>query len=151
MPRITPYKRGVYPLIEGNDRVFFDGEFRKIEECLKSVIDNLKAPYRLPDATIASGVVTIGQASPTTINWLSVDTEAAGATDNLDTISWGAGTTAQIVTFYAASGARTVVFKDGTGNLHLEGDMSLDSSDDNITLQYFSGSGWWELARVNAA
>jgi hypothetical protein len=34
---MAPYKKGIYPVIEGNDRVFFDTEFRKIEEAFNDI------------------------------------------------------------------------------------------------------------------
>jgi hypothetical protein len=39
MVAITPYIKSVYPTIEGNDRVYFDREFQKIQDCLRAVLD----------------------------------------------------------------------------------------------------------------
>jgi hypothetical protein len=90
--------------------------------------------------TIASGAVTASEAYHT------VDTESAAASDDLDTINGGASLRGQIVVFRAASSARTVVFKDGTGNLQLNGDFSLTHIDDAIAL-LFTGATWIEVAR----
>jgi hypothetical protein len=92
--------------------------------------------------TIASGVITVTRSKHV------VSTEAAAASDDLDTINGGhAG---MIVVLAAQNDARTVVCKDGTGNLRLNGDFSIDSTADTITLVY-DGSNWLELARSDNA
>lgn len=93
---------------------------------------------------IASGVVTATQSSH------SIDTESAAASDDLDTISGGAGE--QILIIRAANDAHTVVVKHGTGNIYLTGaaDFSLDHSKDRLMLQKF-GSDWVEIGRGNNA
>ena len=88
--------------------------------------------------TIATGAVTA------TGRWHLIDTEAAAATDDLDTIS---GTTAgQIYVFQAVNSARDVVFKDGTGNLKMAGDFTADNVEDTITF-ISNGTNLYELAR----
>jgi hypothetical protein len=76
---------------------------------------------------------------------LTVDTEAAAATDDLATLTY-AGHAGDTVRLRAANGARDVVVKDGTGNMRLAGDMTLDNVEDSITLQ-FNGTNWDEIAR----
>ena len=88
--------------------------------------------------TIATGAVTA------TTSFHAIDTEAAGATDDLDTIS--GGQTGQVLYIHAANGARDVVAKDGTGNLKLAGDFTMDNAEDTLTL-IFDGTNWLELAR----
>ena len=88
--------------------------------------------------TIATGVVTI------TTSFHAIDTEAAAATDDLDTIS--GGQTGQVLYIHAANGARDVVAKDGTGNLKLVGDFTMNNTEDMLTL-IFDGTNWLELAR----
>jgi hypothetical protein len=144
MANITPYKRGVYPVIEGNDRIYFDSEFRKIEECLRSVLAALTSAS-VAD-TIASGVAAFDESSHLS-RIFTVDTESAGATDDLDTINGGKH--GQLVIVRAANSSRTIVCKDGTGNLKLAGDHSLDNTEDSITLLNVSGTTWIELARSN--
>jgi hypothetical protein len=46
----------------------------------------------------------------------------------------------------AANSARTVVAKDATGNLRLNGDFSLDHQNDTLTLIY-NGTNWLEVSR----
>ena len=88
--------------------------------------------------TIATGAITAAG------RWHLIDTEAAAATDDLDTIS---GTTAgQIYVFQAADSARDVVFKDGTGNLKMAGDFTADNVEDTITF-ISNGTNLYELAR----
>jgi hypothetical protein len=93
------------------------------------------------ELTIAGGQITVGGHSIYT-----VDTEADGASDDLDTISGGLPN--QILILQAANGGRTVVCKDGTGNLSLAGDCSLDNADDTVTMLK-RDSNWIELARSN--
>jgi hypothetical protein len=96
--------------------------------------------------TIASGVITlIGDFGGALVE---VDTEGAAASDDLDTIS--GGRTGQIIVLSAADNDHDVVLKDGTGNLRLGGDRTLDTTNDTITL-YYTGSAWLELAFANNA
>jgi hypothetical protein len=94
----------------------------------------------LRNLTIASGAVTLTGSS----SFVLIDTEGAAATDDLDTID--GGQFGQVTTFAANNTARTVVFKDGTGNLRLNGDFSLDNTEDSITC-VFNGTNWLEIAR----
>lgn len=90
--------------------------------------------------TIATGAITA------TYNYHLVDTEAAAATDDLDTISGGVA--GQRLVLRAANSARTVVVKDGTGNIQCAGDFSLDNAQDTIELIYDSAlSAWLEIGR----
>jgi hypothetical protein len=92
--------------------------------------------------TIASGVITI------TSSYHRIDTEGAAATDDLVTINGGA--TGQYLTLRALWDTRDVVVKDGTGNLQLEGDMTLNNAYDTITLIYDEHhAAWLEVARSN--
>ena len=76
-----------------------------------------------------------------------IDTEGGAASDDLDTINTtDAWDNDQWLTLHANNDARTVVLKDGTGNLKLAGDFSLDNTEDRITLQ-FDGTNWVELFR----
>lgn len=91
--------------------------------------------------TISGGAITA------TKNLHAVDTEGGASTDDLDTIN---GTDeGQIIVLRAVNSARTVVVKDGTGNLRLAGDFSLDHLQDSITLINFDGSNFIELSRSN--
>lgn len=92
--------------------------------------------------TIAGGVITATQTRT------AVDTEGAAATDDLDTIN--GGTAGDIIILSAADSTHDVVCKDGTGNLSLEGDFTLDNGADKLVLMY-SGSVWTEISRANNA
>ena len=91
--------------------------------------------------TIASGVIA------TTSSFLRIDTEASAATDDLDTIN--NTRKGVILVIKAFSNVRTVVLKDGTGNLKLAGDCTLDNSDDSITLIHDNNNNLVELSRSN--
>jgi hypothetical protein len=92
--------------------------------------------------TIASGVIDLtitghgGQDTGTPMS-IIIDTEGAAATDDLDTIS---GTRdGMIIIPRAANSARTVVLKNGTGNLFMQADFSLNNTLDAIMLQSRNG------------
>lgn len=90
--------------------------------------------------TIASGTITV------TESYHEVDTEGAAATDDLDTISTDGISNGSVLVLQPASTLRTVVCKDGTGNLRLAGDFSMDGNHDTITL-IKDTSFWYELSR----
>lgn len=89
------------------------------------------------ELTIASGAVTC------TGSFHTIDTEADGASDDLDTISGGVA--GQILVIQANNASRTVVVKDGTGNIKCGGDRTLDNSEDTMLL-ISDGTSWYELA-----
>lgn len=87
------------------------------------------------ELTIASGVITV------TRGWHSVDTESDGASDDLDTINGGVDGMTLVIR--ADNAARTVVVKDGTGNIKGPGDVTLDNSEDTCTLIYDGTNSVW--------
>ena len=104
----------------------------------------------LPDSsekTIASGAITIGAG---TVSLITVDTESSAASDDLATITM-TGSTGHILALFANHTARTVVLKDGTGNLDLDGaDITLDSDEKGVVLVW-TGSKWKALSTPSAA
>lgn len=97
-------------------------------------------------STIASGVISVFNEG-----LYVVDTEAAAASDDLATISAHSSyvlPTGKIIVVRAANSARSVVAKDGTGNLQLAGDCTLDNAQDTLVLMY-DGTNWLELCRSN--
>lgn len=91
--------------------------------------------------TIASGAVTLEADIPGPI---FVDTESAAASDDLDTIS--GGYEGQMITLRAANTARTVVVKNGTGNISCGADFSMADNRDQITLlRYYNV--WMAIAK----
>lgn len=90
--------------------------------------------------TIATGAITVVQ------QYHLVDTEAAAASDDLDTIS--GGVTGEQIVLRAANTARTVVIKHATGNIQLNGaaDFSLDTTEKALAL-FFDGTNWLEMAK----
>ena len=103
---------------------------------------NMSVSHRIhgdgSELTISTGAVTI------TTAYHRVDTQSDAASDDLDTVS--GGTTGQILVLRAENDARSVVAKDGTGNLKLAGDCTLDNTEDTLTLIY-NGTNWLELSR----
>lgn len=92
------------------------------------------------ELTIASGAITVYS------GYHNVDTEANAASDDLDTINGGAD--GMRLVLQANNAARTVVCKDGTGNLKLAGDFSLDNTEDTIDLIFNAVlNAWCEIGR----
>lgn len=88
--------------------------------------------------TIATGVITA------TGSYHLIDTEGAAASDDLDTIN---GTVdGQFLVIRAADTTHTVVAKDGTGNLKLAGDFTMDNSEDTLLL-WSDGTNLYEISR----
>ena len=88
------------------------------------------------ELTISGGVVTKTQ------SYHTVDTESDGATDDLDTINGGAA--GDIIIVRPAHTDRTVVLKDGTGNLDLDADVTLDSTE-TLCVLLFDGTNWQKI------
>lgn len=105
-------------------------------------VDQEGVTFSMVDTTIAAGAITV------TSSFHRVDTEAAAATDDLATINGGSNGTLLILKPF--SSARTVVVKDGTGNLHLAGDFSLTNTLDTIMLVHVNGL-WLEISRSDNA
>lgn len=95
------------------------------------------------ESTIASGVIT-----PAAGSYFTIDTESDAASDNLDTILATNFKPGDIVIVQANNTARTVVLKDGTGNLKLSGDFSLDNTEDTAQLLLI-GTNWVQVATSN--
>lgn len=98
---------------------------------------NLGTPTML---TIATGVIT------RTRSYHTVNTQGSASTDDLDTVN--GGVTGDILILRAVNSARTVVVKDGTGNIQLAGDVTLDNVQDTLILIY-DGTNWLEIAASN--
>tara|TARA_R110001606_G_scaffold19827_1_gene72326 strand:+ start:1117 stop:3303 length:2187 start_codon:yes stop_codon:yes gene_type:complete len=133
-------------LVQGYQFVTFDG----YDNRYATIIDKsagILTPYINPqklvigdrsEKTIVAGVVTA------TGSFHEIDTQGDAASDDLDTINGGENGMTLIIV--AANSARTVVAKDSTGNLRLNGDFSLDHQNDTLTLIY-NGSNWLEVSR----
>lgn len=94
------------------------------------------------ELTIASGAVTRTQ------TYHTLDTEGDAGTDDLDTINGGAN--GDILILRPVSPDRTIVAKDGTGNLSLAGDFTMDDNDDTLVV-ILAGSLWLEISRSDNA
>jgi len=95
------------------------------------------------ELTIDAGSITVEQALH------SVDTESDAATDDLDTIV--ATNYPGLLLVRANNAARTVVLKDGTGNLELGGaDIELDAIDKFVILQWDTAETKWLIAGGSA-
>lgn len=127
---------------ESDDLVEYKRWSQDIVAVMVNVVRDVTAltavPLAGPTLVIASGALAA------TATFHLVDTEGAASTDDLATIN--GGTTGQRLVLTAASDARTIVLKDGTGNLALAGDFSLTHTEDTIEL-IAVGNNWFELSR----
>jgi len=97
-------------------------DIRDNEEFLKAYL----SPDATTELTIAAGVITVTQ------TYHRVDTAGDAASDDLDTI---AGVSeGQIAILRAEHTDRTVVLKNGVGNLILGTDISLDNTSKHVAL-----------------
>jgi len=87
--------------------------------------------------TIASGSITATQ------NWHTVDTEAAAASDNLDTIT--AGADGQVLLLRITADARNVIIRHGVDNIVCggAGNITLDLTSDLVILIYDDNIDKW--------
>lgn len=111
-----------------------------------ALIDGWVTPnYKLgaqSELTISAGVITV------TGGYHSVDTEGDAATDNLDTIN--GGVEGQLLIIRPNNDARTIVVKNGTGNIICGTDATLDAVSDTW-MGIYNGSSWLEIARSDNA
>ena len=77
-----------------------------------------------------------------------VDTEGGVGSDDLDTI-YG-GEQGDLIIIRAEDDARSIVCKNGTGNLRLPADMTLDNTKD-IQMLYYDGTDWCEVTASSNA
>ena len=139
---------GVRPQIEfawlssdptaGEGRIWYRSDIDRLRVRANGITRNFTMDGTNTTLTIASGAVAA------TTSFHAIDTESAGASDDLDTIT--GGQTGQVLYIHAANGARDVVAKDGTGNLKLAGDFTMNNTEDVLTLIY-DGANWLELSR----
>jgi len=135
----TKYRAGLMPPITNSF-----AEAQTFQDGFTSQGDtSFVAGFRLPinTLTISGGAITI------TGGYHRLGGEG-GAADDLDTINGGQD--GQILVLRALSDSVTITVKDGTGNLSLEGDCTLDNYHDTITLIYDGATAsWLEIARSN--
>jgi hypothetical protein len=108
---------------------------------------NITPPLAGSNYVIASGVLDVSgfiASQNKTLSRVQVDTEGSAASDDLDTINGMIN--GDLLILSAANDARTVVVKDGTGNIRCAGDFSMDNTQDRIVLLR-EGAIWYELAR----
>lgn len=97
------------------------------------------------ELTIASGAITVTQ------NYHYVDTQDNDPSDDLDTITPDSGIgEGFVLALRVAAGTRTVVLKDGTGNLDLGRDVTLDENEKTFALIY-DGANWRPLTIASFA
>ncbi|MDW9572111.1 hypothetical protein GOA75_20045 [Sinorhizobium meliloti] len=96
--------------------------------------------------TIAGGVLTLSGLGR--YGHYLVDTEAAAATDDLDTITDADAKMGDVIILSTSTSGRDVVVKNGTGNILCGGaDKTLSTARDRIVLQFtnFGGTAAWSM------
>lgn len=93
--------------------------------------------------TISGGKITV------TESFHRIDTEGGAATDNLDTIN--GGSTGDLLVLASVANARDPTLKDSAGNLRLNGDCTLTTFQDTITLVKVPSGEWYEISRSDNA
>lgn len=96
---------------------------------------------------IAAGVISVPR-SAGRIAIVQIDTEAAAASDDLDTIN--GGLEGQMIVLMSSANGRPITVKDGTGNLQLSGDFALSHTHDTILLTK-RGTVWRQISRSDNA
>jgi len=112
------------------------------------ILRGLESSLPVNNYTIATGALTpLRDASVMVVN---VDTEGLAASDNLDSISTTDFNTGDIVIFRGVNAARIVTFRSGMGNITLTSGVNFLTGNQafSISLQYISGSGWFEISRT---
>jgi hypothetical protein len=98
--------------------------------------------YTASAKTISGGAITA------TGTYMTVDTEGAAATDDLDTINGGVD--GQIIIIRANSSARDVVIRDGAGNISTPANRTLNHVDD-VWVGYYNSARWCEMSFTDNA
>jgi hypothetical protein len=94
--------------------------------------------------TIAGGVISVGDTQ-----YIVVDTEGAAASDNLDTINISSCSFGDVIVLQAEDSARSIVVKNGTGNILCGADITLDNADDKLLLILSDTGDWCVLSFYN--
>ncbi len=118
-----------------------DNHLRIIKTAVKTLLENVPGTK---DGTPATLTIVAGAITPT-VAVQYVDTAAAAATDDLDTITGTNMYAGGFLWLRAANTARTVVLKHGVDNIVCQsGDISLDSTDMWVLL-FYDGTNYIEL------
>lgn len=104
---------------------------------VRGIVNEYTATSDRDTLTIATGVVTA------ILENHLIDTEAAAATDDIDTINGGVHD--QIVRFRSVSSARDPTFKNGTGNIVCGADRVLSNVADEIAFRYDGIAAKWNM------
>ena len=151
VPTLPPYGRA---LIENPELLLKALNILSAAIAGKSYTDiDMAGSLALPEATtltITSGTIDISTGTGQNVSHYSavnVDTEAAAATDYLDTIT--GGRSGQLLFLRAFNAARIATLRDGVGNITLDENIDLDVTS-FVVLIYIS-SAWVTLSGLAAA
>lgn len=89
--------------------------------------------------TLAAGAITIERG----VEVCTLDTEAAAASDDLDTITATGARDGQMLVLRTTAAGRDVVVKNNTGNILLGADFLLSTNTDAVTLMWSAATSRW--------
>ncbi|MHA3913837.1 hypothetical protein [Halovulum sp. GXIMD14793] len=96
------------------------------------------------EVTISAGEIT----SPR-LGLYQVDTEGDAATDDLETITMAGAVDGDMLVLRAENDARTVVVRNGVGNIACGADRTLDNTLDRLVLQWHAAASTWVQIAFN--
>lgn len=126
-------------------KAIYDGTaFQIISPTSKHPFKGLRFPDQ-GELTISSGAITVTGTHHT------IDTESDAASDDLDTINGGSD--GMIIIIRAENTARTVVIKNGTGNIETpdDNDITLDTTEKEVMLKYDGATSDWHVLSAPAS
>lgn len=119
-------------------------EFRIVSTQGSQINNYVPVQEGVSTVNISSGAVTIVD------EFTLIDTEAGAATDDLDTITCQDTFPGKKITISAADSSRTVVVKDGTGNIALRGaDFPMDNIADKAEFVDRDGNNTWDTVSLS--
>lgn len=146
----NPSSSPTYDINFGGEGYVWIGQMGQVTETnassiLSTRITNLS--IRTPKKTMPRNgyVLTIngGAISNPAIDFFAVDSEGGAAIDYLDTIPISDADDGRIIVMRSNSASRTIVARDGTGNLSLQSDRTLDHNRDRLMLQGDAALALW--------
>lgn len=108
---------------------------------------SLNSSISILNEVIATGAISPTRSSTDTL--IYIDTQAAAAADDLDTIVVSGFAEGDKITLRGLLAAQVTTVKDGTGNIELQGGVVFDTDDfETALVLQLKGSTWYEVSRT---